>query len=105
MARGAIVENPSPFTPPRVYLEQGWITAAGGGRCAPASPCAGAGGRTPPPLLPQPGENVTATLDFQRYEAPISWWALERGTGEVSGNVGLGAVGSWVSLPQQNSSC
>lgn len=92
------MENPSPVTPTRVYLEQGWIIAAGGGHCAPTSPCAGDGGRTPPPLLPQPGEIATATLGCGG--------TAHAAGGEGDGGDGWeeGAAGRWASSLQQNGS-
>lgn len=90
MTGGAIVENPSPVTPARVYLEQGWIIAAGGGRCAPTSPCAGDGGRTPPPLLPQPGEIATATLGCG---GTAHAGGGKTGTAEMGGKRGQQAAG------------
>lgn len=101
MTRGAIVENPSPFTPPRVYLEQGWIIADGGGRCAPISPCAGAGGWTSPSApSPARGKCNGWLWAFRGTKPPFLGGCWRGGWGRAVGTRGCEQLG-FITLAKQ----
>lgn len=75
----------------------------GVGVVLPSPRLPGLGDGHPPPLLLQPGENVTGDSGLSEVRTPLS--SVGVGGGDEGDQQEHGAASSWVSLPRQNSSC